>query len=80
MTSNFVGRGEEGIDASFLFLVVFFFGDTLLRGLTVLLAFTLDDAPSDPGLFAPKCAVAEDEGAFYLALGIAMAAAFVLSS
>ena len=40
-TSKSVGRGEEGIDASFLFLGILCFGDTLLRGLTVMLLMLL---------------------------------------
>ena len=48
ITSKSVGRGEEGIDASFLFGGVLLLGDTLLQGLTVMLAFTLDVAPADP--------------------------------
>ena len=79
-TSKSVERGEEGIDASFLFLGIHFFGDTLLRGLTVLSAFTLVVAPADPEVFVPEGDVAKGEGASSLASGIAIAAAFAFSS
>ena len=69
-TSNFIGRGEDGIDASFLFLGFFgvslacvnFFGDTILFGLLVPSAFTLVIAPADPEVFVSIYAVVESEG------------------